>query len=90
VLGIDILIDNDLKPWLLEINTRPSFRTETPLDKRIKKGVVKEALLLVDINPKHKQNYLAHEKIRFHERVFKGRAKKNKDKILAEKKLFLK
>ena len=57
MLGIDILIDKDLKPWLLEINTRPSFRTETPLDKRIKRGVVKEALELIDINPLNKVKY---------------------------------
>lgn len=44
VLGFDIMIDNNLKPWLLEINCRPSFQTDTPLDYKIKKGIIKETL----------------------------------------------
>ena len=30
------MIDEDLKPWLIEINYKPSFVTETPLDLKIK------------------------------------------------------
>jgi len=40
ILGFDVLLDEKLKPWLLEINYTPSFTTDTPLDKLIKKGVV--------------------------------------------------
>ena len=32
----DVLLDENLKPWLLEINYTPSFRTDTPLDLKIK------------------------------------------------------
>jgi D-alanine-D-alanine ligase-like ATP-grasp enzyme len=28
VLGIDILVDQDLNPWLLESNNNPSFNIE--------------------------------------------------------------
>mmetsp|Transcript_21574 Transcript_21574/g.3525 ORF Transcript_21574/g.3525 Transcript_21574/m.3525 type:complete len:94 (-) Transcript_21574:306-587(-) len=37
ILGFDVLIDSKLKPWLLEVNHSPSFSTESPLDRRIKR-----------------------------------------------------
>lgn len=36
LLGFDVLIDESLKPWLLEVNLSPSMNTETPLDIEIK------------------------------------------------------
>ena len=49
ILGFDILVDQKLKPWLLEINYTPSFRVDTPLDHNIKSGVITGTLRLVDI-----------------------------------------
>ena len=34
--GFDILIDSDLKPWLLEVNLSPSLNCEAPIDLKIK------------------------------------------------------
>ena len=34
--GFDVLIDSDLKPWLLEVNLSPSLATDAPLDMTIK------------------------------------------------------
>jgi tubulin polyglutamylase TTLL6/13 len=36
LLGFDILIDSNLKPWLLEVNHTPSFATETQFDEDLK------------------------------------------------------
>ena len=40
----DIILDSSLKPWLLEINHRSSLACNTPLDRKIKQGVVKDTL----------------------------------------------
>ena len=32
ILGIDVIIDNTLKPWLLEVNHTPSFTTDSKID----------------------------------------------------------
>ena len=36
IFGFDILIDSDLKPWLIEVNLSPSLSTDSPLDHEIK------------------------------------------------------
>jgi tubulin polyglutamylase TTLL7 len=51
VLGFDVLIDENLRPWILEVNRSPSFGIETQLDVHIKTGVISDALKLLDIKP---------------------------------------
>lgn len=40
VLGFDILLDSQLKPWLLEVNHTPSFQTDSNLDYKIKYNLI--------------------------------------------------
>ncbi len=54
LLGFDVMIDQALKPWILEVNHTPSFTTDTPLDSVIKKKAIKDALKLMNINLKTK------------------------------------
>ena len=53
-IRFDILLDENCKPWLLEINYTPSFTTGAPIDKRIKCGVIADALRLINISLKNK------------------------------------
>ena len=39
LLGFDILLDSDMKPWLMEVNLSPSLATESPLDLKIKSNL---------------------------------------------------
>ena len=41
ILGFDVMLDDQMEPVLLEVNHTPSFATDTPLDKTIKKQLIK-------------------------------------------------
>jgi hypothetical protein len=49
LFGYDILIDSDLKPWLIEINLSPSLAVESPLDITIKSNLISEILTMVGV-----------------------------------------
>lgn len=50
LLGFDILLDSFLNPWLLEVNTSPSFATEAQLDFDLKSKLLTEAFNIVGLN----------------------------------------
>lgn len=58
ILGFDILIDEKLKPWLIEINHTPSFATDTPLDFKIKKDVVADTLSILNMTYGSKKRFM--------------------------------
>jgi tubulin polyglutamylase TTLL5 len=47
VLGYDILLDSNMKPWLMEVNLSPSLATESPLDLKIKSGLFIDSMNLM-------------------------------------------
>lgn len=47
--GFDILVDSDLKSWLMEVNIYPSLRTDSILDKIIKTRLVCDTLNLAGL-----------------------------------------
>ena len=49
LLGYDVLIDQDLKPWLMEVNLSPSLATESPLDLKIKSQLFVDTMNLVSV-----------------------------------------
>lgn len=51
LLGFDIIIDEDKKPWLLEANSSPSLAISTPLDRIIKESLIRDTLNLIDPLP---------------------------------------
>lgn len=59
MFGFDILIDENLKPWLLEVNLAPSLSCGSDLDLEIKSNLIKDLFNLVGIYPKPiKKNFL--------------------------------
>eukprot|EP00812_Abedinium_dasypus_P011060 NODE_463_length_1545_cov_451.999329.p1 GENE.NODE_463_length_1545_cov_451.999329~~NODE_463_length_1545_cov_451.999329.p1 ORF type:complete len:426 (+),score=129.02 NODE_463_length_1545_cov_451.999329:3-1280(+) len=49
--GFDVMVDDSLKPWLLEVNIFPSLSSSSPFDKCVKTQLVADMLTLVGIAP---------------------------------------
>jgi len=60
--GYDILIEDNLKPWLIEVNASPSLSTTTEADRKLKMQVMESVFQIVvppewhDENSKHGTN----------------------------------
>ena len=46
--GFDVLLDSDLKPWLIEINASPSMTANTPTDYETKLGLLEDVFTVLD------------------------------------------
>jgi hypothetical protein len=55
LLGFDVLLDDQLKPWLLEVNLCPSLNVETPLDIEIKTKMLVDLFNLVGMQTQEMQ-----------------------------------
>ncbi|XP_078516054.1 tubulin polyglutamylase TTLL5 isoform X2 [Lissotriton helveticus] len=47
--GFDVLIDANLKPWLLEVNLSPSLACDAPLDMKVKASMLSDMFTLVGV-----------------------------------------
>lgn len=60
--GYDILIEDNLKPWLIEVNASPSLSTTTEADRKLKMSIMESLFQIVvppewfDENSKHGTN----------------------------------
>ena len=50
--GYDIMIDDTLKPWLIEVNASPSLTADTPQDYELKFGLLDDVFSVVDVEDK--------------------------------------
>jgi tubulin polyglutamylase TTLL4 len=53
--GYDVLIDQNLRPWLVEVNVLPSFSSSSPLDKTIKTSLVTDVFNTIGVVPYSKK-----------------------------------
>ena len=56
VLGFDVFLDENLQPWILEVNHTPSFTTDSPLDFKVKKSLISDTIKLLNLNYFKKMN----------------------------------
>ena len=70
VLGFDILLEDNLKPWLLEVNHSPSFNIDTPFDKRLKTELLTDVITLLSLDPFNRLSYLEKEKEKKNSKTF--------------------
>ncbi len=51
LFGFDILVDDALRPWLLEVNMSPSLSCNARLDKQVKSTLLCDTFHLIGIQP---------------------------------------
>ncbi|XP_068619528.1 tubulin monoglutamylase TTLL4-like isoform X2 [Battus philenor] len=56
LFGIDVLLDEELKPWLLEVNISPSLHSASPLDIHVKGPLVTTVLNIAQFQVPPKTN----------------------------------
>ncbi|XP_077301209.1 uncharacterized protein LOC143921719 isoform X2 [Arctopsyche grandis] len=56
LFGIDVLLDENLKPWLLEVNISPSLHSASPLDLHVKGPLVSSLLNMAQFHVPSKIN----------------------------------
>jgi tubulin polyglutamylase TTLL4 len=47
IFGFDIMLDKDLKAWLIEVNVCPSLSSSSPMDKRIKSALMSDTFNII-------------------------------------------
>ncbi|XP_043536394.1 tubulin polyglutamylase ttll6-like isoform X4 [Chiloscyllium plagiosum] len=70
ILGFDILMDRNLKPWLLEVNHSPSFTTDSKLDREVKDNLLYDTICLINLGASDKQKAAEEERRRVQERLW--------------------
>ena len=73
ILGFDIFLDESLKPWIIEVNHAPSFICDTPLDTKIKRGLLVDVIKLLNLSYTKKQKFKREKANEFQKRALKGK-----------------
>ena len=47
LLGFDVMMDHNMRPFLLEVNHSPSFTCDSPLDLSVKSSVLRATMEMV-------------------------------------------
>lgn len=85
ILGFDVMLDENLDPYLIEVNHAPSFATDSELDMKIKKQLLKDSFRMLDMSVKRKVKYKKESNIISQNRMLTGRKETNnqdeKDRI---------
>jgi len=76
ILGFDILIDRQFKPWLIEVNQSPSFATDSPLDYKTKKAVLADAFNMLNCTVKKRKRILKQQQRQMENRILTGKQQK--------------
>ena len=51
LLGFDIMLDDKMKPWLLEVNSSPAMSMDNAVDHLVKPALIKDALSITQFEP---------------------------------------
>jgi hypothetical protein len=51
LFGYDVMLDEEYRPWLIEVNASPSMARDCELDRRVKEPLIRDTIALVDPLP---------------------------------------
>jgi len=57
LLGFDIMLDSNLKPWIIEVNQSPSLSTDLIVDLEVKGKLIEETLKLLNLAQSKENSY---------------------------------
>ncbi|OQS04500.1 tubulin polyglutamylase [Thraustotheca clavata] len=84
LLGMDVLVDENLKPWLLEVNHLPSFHCDSPLDWNIKERLLNQTLDLMQLSVEDKVQYDLNQSKHIQRRLYGDKSDDNQDENTSE------
>ena len=68
--GFDVLLDNALRPWLMEVNVSPSLNNGSPLDKRVKTALMADIFTMVGFVPYDRKRWEEESETKRQDRLF--------------------
>ncbi|KAF4127470.1 Tubulin-tyrosine ligase family [Phytophthora infestans] len=72
LLGMDVLIDEQLKPWLLEVNHLPSFGCDSQLDWSVKEPLISQTFDLLNVSSTDKERHDTEHASALQQRLYGG------------------
>ena len=81
ILGYDIMMDANLKPWLIEVNHLPSFGTDSPLDRDIKNRLMQQVFKVLPVRSDDEQAYIQHHKFEAGKRLTGRMSRRFEDEL---------
>lgn len=51
LMGFDVMVDDKLKPWLLEVNSSPAMSMDGEADARVKPELLRDTLKIIEFEP---------------------------------------
>jgi tubulin polyglutamylase TTLL6/13 len=69
LLGFDIIIDENARPWLLEVNHMPMLGVNTQFDADLKSSVIKGVFTILGLTPGFKRRVMRREKAESEKRI---------------------
>lgn len=70
------MVDDNLEPYLLEINHAPSFSIDTPLDLQVKHDLIYDTFKLLNMSVERKCEYKVEQLRSTQQRIFTGKKAK--------------
>jgi len=79
ILGFDIMLDENLDPFLIEVNHAPSFATDSNIDFQIKQMLIKDTFTLLNLSVTRKLRYKKEKN-----KIAKNRILTNRKEIISQ------